>query len=402
MFGHDPAHTGRSEVSTAAALVTKWEIGFDGTVGNKKELQSGPVIGPDNTLYVGGYTYTCTPEGNCAPDNTFVDAVDPAGHLKWEYKVSGSGGGGSSPAIGPDGTIYRGMNDHIGADDLWSLFVSGRTVRHLYAINPDGTLKWKLPTGRTSVDTLVVGANGTIYGAAQCGRLFAVDADGTLRWSFNTGGIFTNGCAEDSYPAIGKDGTIYVGIDLPSLIESYHPTTQTILNAIGADGQLKWRFPVGLGGGTPAIGTDGTVYLGNCEGTFYALNPDGSLKWKLRIEKTVLFGTPAIGADGTIYVGNDDVARQEIVGGHFNAIGVDGKLKWRVLTKPILETPAISASGTIYVGSRDEARPLYAFSPDGKLIWKLEGFGGQPAIGRDGTLYVRGRNGMRALGSASR
>ncbi|MEF8847384.1 MAG: PQQ-binding-like beta-propeller repeat protein, partial [Candidatus Paceibacterota bacterium] len=53
---------------------------------------------------------------------------DEIGTLKWKYKTGDSVY--SSPAISSDGTIYVGSHDD-----------------HLYAINPDGTLKWKIERG---------------------------------------------------------------------------------------------------------------------------------------------------------------------------------------------------------------------------------------------------------------
>ena len=56
---------------------------------------------------------------------------------------------------------------------------------------------------------------------------------------------------------------------------------------------------------SPAIGTDGTIYVGIGDDNLYALNrADGSLKWKYATGRR-LRSSPAIGADGTIYVGSD-------------------------------------------------------------------------------------------------
>ena len=37
----------------------------------------------------------------------------------------------------------------------------------------------------------------------------------------------------------------------------------------------------------------------------YALNPDGALKWRYMTGDAV-YSSPAIGSDGTVYVGSDD------------------------------------------------------------------------------------------------
>ncbi len=48
------------------------------------------------------------------------------------------------------------------------------------------------------------------------------------------------------------------------------------------DGSLKWKYATGNSiDSSPAIGADGTIYVGSYDNYLYALNPaDGSLKWK--------------------------------------------------------------------------------------------------------------------------
>ena len=67
----------------------------------------------------------------------------------------------------------------------------------------------------------------------------------------------------------------------------------------------QWAFPTGDGiGSSPAIGADGTIYVGSCDGNLYAINPNGTEQWAFPLG--VLSSCPAIGADGTIYVGSMD------------------------------------------------------------------------------------------------
>ena len=56
---------------------------------------------------------------------------------------------------------------------------------------------------------------------------------------------------------------------------------------------------------SPAIGDDGTIYVGSHDHKVYALNPDGSLKWSHTTGGEVR-SSPAIGGDGTVYVGSYD------------------------------------------------------------------------------------------------
>jgi len=69
---------------------------------------------------------------------------------------------------------------------------------------------------------------------------------------------------------------------------------------------LKWKFETGnYVYSSPAIGEDGTIYVGSWDDYLYAINPDGTLKWKYGTGSGVN-SSPAIGQDGTIYVGSDD------------------------------------------------------------------------------------------------
>src|SRR5690242_11962099 len=87
----------------------------------------------------------------------------------------------------------------------------------------------------------------------------------------------------------------------------------------GHDAQHTGRSPfVGTGTGTtqkwtyrtgdavqssPAIGADGTVFLGSNDNNVYALDGNtGALKWSYATQGPVVF-SPAIGSDGTVYVG---------------------------------------------------------------------------------------------------
>ena len=87
------------------------------------------------------------------------------------------------PAIGPDGTIYSGSIDG------------------LYAINPDGTQKWRSgPRGTTRLPS--VDGEGTIFTKTLDG-ITAFRPDGTIRW------IHDENWALVTEIVIGKDGTVY-------------------------------------------------------------------------------------------------------------------------------------------------------------------------------------------------
>ena len=180
-----------------------------------------------------------------------------------------------------------------------------------------------------------------------------------------------------SSPAIGYDGTIYVG------------PGDNNLYAINPDGSEKWIFPTGGNiSASPAIGIDGTIYIGSYDHNLYAINPDGEEKWIYPTGDTV-YSSPAIGSDGTVYIGSDD--------GYLHAINPDdGEEVWRSPAGGVVRSsPAIGCDGTIYVGSSDHN--LYAInSDDGSEKWRYptnDYIGSSPAIGSDGTVYVGSHDG---------
>ena len=74
----------------------------------------------------------------------------------------------------------------------------------VYSQTP-GTQKWAFATGGTVYSSPAIGADGTIYVGSFDKKLYAINRDGTQKWAFTAGSYIV------SSPAIGSDGTIYVG-----------------------------------------------------------------------------------------------------------------------------------------------------------------------------------------------
>jgi outer membrane protein assembly factor BamB len=115
--------------------------------------------------------------------------------LQWRREIGGPIV--SSPVIAPDGSIVLGS---VLRDEL-------HPTLNITATRADGTPKWAFRT--QYVDTQVqsspaIAADGSVYVGAQDGRLYALRPDGTLRWSFaGTKPI-------DHHPVVAPDGTVYV------------------------------------------------------------------------------------------------------------------------------------------------------------------------------------------------
>ncbi|MFD0713199.1 PQQ-binding-like beta-propeller repeat protein [Paenibacillus sp. GCM10027626] len=259
------------------------------------------------------------------------------------------------------------------------LEVNPNIITKLYLPGSNGVERWGFETGgEINLSSPAIGADGTVYIGSLDGKLYAADKKGKKKWEFAT---------EDkvySSPTIGADGTVYIG--------SGHN-----LYAIAPDGMLKWRFEAGGAVySTAAIGADGTVYFECEDGKLYALNPDGTKRWEFATGGPMSY-KPAIDSNGTIYVGSRDKK--------LYAIKPNGTKKWELTTVNEVKTsPAIGTDGTIYIASGAES--LYAIKPDGTKKWeyKLDNrlYGGtvysSPTIGADGTIYVgAGGSGIYAI-----
>lgn len=391
----DLRHTGLSPYNSGHVDGTlKWT--FETGAG----IESSPTIAKDGTIYIGSHDnklYALNPDGTLkwkfnagepihipewdvwkgipsAPtidkDGTiyfvsppiYLFALNPDGTEKWRYLVYTSSHIGASPMIAPDGTIYIGSESYPHLQPGGPLATAQDTPAQefgarVYALNPDGTLKWRYDSnGACLANPMAVADEGTVYasGSDLCPNssctgdaLFAFNPDGTLKWKLSSNRI-------EAPPSIAEDGTIYVG------------TKNGTFMAINPDGTQKWSFRTGKGNSAiAALGKNGRIYFGSWDGNFYALNPEGKELWRFDTKigrdpkifespyMETITTSPAISADGTIYFG--DVIET------FYALDLEGKEKWRYKTKGggFVSSPAIGTDGTVYVGSWD--KKVYAF-----------------------------------------
>ena len=89
-------------------------------------------------------------------------------------------------------------------------------------------------------------------------------------------------------------------------VRTWKPSSETAVNST-KPGTLLWEFETGgWVGYSPAIGPDGTIYVGSHDTKIYALDgKTGARKWEFKTGNYVSNG-PAIGADGTVYFGSVD------------------------------------------------------------------------------------------------
>ncbi len=229
-----------------------------------------------------------------------------------------------------------------------------------------GQVKWTytIPSQGTNyfmiLSSPAIGPDGTAYVGADDGNLYAIKSNGTLKWTLATDGYVSSSPAIASYPSL----TIYVGSENDAqgtgTLYAVDPSVCTTTTC-----SPKWTVTFGAPiVSAPAVGPDGTVYVSCVDGSIHAVDPsNGHAKWNYSTATgtsgALFASSPAIGENGaTLFVGGID--------GNLYAINTsNGSLKWTFLTNnvgyPVTSSPAIDSHGTVYVSVDDGY--LYAIKP---------------------------------------
>jgi uncharacterized repeat protein (TIGR03803 family) len=285
------------------------------------------------------------------------------------------------------GNYHLVLSNHCGlaTSTVATLTITPPPARQLWAqyVGTNGT-------GRTTRSSPAVGADGTVYVGGD--KFYAFyGATGIKRWEFATpGNVYSS-------PAVGDDGTVYIGADKVYALD-------------GATGAKRWEYAVSgpTSDSSPALGADGTVYVGATDGTLYALNASTGVKrWEFATGRNTYTSewewgdacSPAVVADGTVYVvavgrGWDGVGYPVHV---FALEGNTGVKRWDFARSATAwsSTLAIDTGGMVYFS-------CYPVSHEG-VLFALDGLTGairrefslgialpvqSPAIGPDGTFYL--------------
>ncbi|MFA6112065.1 MAG: choice-of-anchor D domain-containing protein, partial [Candidatus Latescibacterota bacterium] len=354
MQGHDAQRTGRSSASGPVAPQLKWS--YD--LASRVQDNASPVVGPDGTIYV--------------PSEESFYAINPDGTLRWEktYRSGDSWRMRSAPALSPDGSTVYALGSWLSSSDTH--------VRALNALNGDLLWEYGPLVGQVTYSSFAVGSDGTVFVGTWEPALYAINPNGTLKWRDSTSGRVG---AVEAVPAVDSNGNVYVNKNLDGLL------------ALDSNGVLKWRrTDVGgwYGWRTPAIGLDGTIYV--ADDSVYAIDPAGRSKWSRSIGDPGYFAGVAVSSDGSVIY----TARS---GGKVYALNAGtGQTVWASTigdsTEQFGGSPVLSGNGILYVMGAGN-RVYAVVASDGELLWQytLSSFaiywGPQsPALGPDGTLYV--------------
>ena len=399
-FGFDPQSSGQAPYRGPQTNRSKWVYKLGSTNCHYQTQVTAPVLDKDGNLYFG------TSEGS------FI-SLDPKMNKRWEYKLLDAYARNTCPENnGYDNGIVGGIADYnISSDPVFinsGLVVFGtsgiKNSKKIYTLDLTGQLKWMYTVNGPLESAIKLGLNGQIYFATPT-TLYILDVASK---NAKTYPLVTKG----NTPAIGKDGTVYA-------------CSADGLVALTSELKLKWIFSQvkNLRYCSPAIDPkSGVIYFTYKNGAtneykLYALNNDGSLKWKTDIYWSE--SAPAVASDGTIYVSTTDLSvdtknhnYQTRGSGEIIALNPDGSKKWSYNVKPILRckkgqeadclnidvwqsataidaSPTIANDGTIYFGS--DGKRYFALNPDGTEKWIFDGgdeWDNRAVISNDETLYV--------------
>ena len=200
-------------------------------------------------------------------------------------------------------------------------------------MRPDGAIAWARPVdeGDSVTSTIALGEDAVYYGTYH-GVVVALNLDGTLRWKVPLTTSIVHSLTR------GDDGTLYAMLD-------------GALVALGAGGRTVWEQQLGRGlSPPPAIGADGTRYVGG-DG-LRAFRRDGVRAWQVALKGLVR--TPVIARDGTLFVAAPNFGGSDI--GRVYAIGPGGDVLWTYYLDPPTSM-TLAADKLLYVVTQ---RRVYA------------------------------------------
>lgn len=329
----------------------------------------GPVIAYNEILYTG--TNSVFSGGI-----NFFYAIDRNGQGIWTFETETYLPNNVVPIVANDSTIYFGSAN-----------------RSIYALYPDGELKWRQQNILWGWPHcyITLSKNGDLYVPSE-DTLLIIDPIGVVKERRTINGlkgrafIFSTGGDTVFYFTGGGDVS--------------NPGS---LNAALLNGDLLWSYEFATHNlGAPLIDNSNKVYVfGTDSAAFnnfylYSINPNGILSWRYKVDAYKYFSSPTIDKNGNIIF---HAIRNGFPEGKNIIVSLDyyGNKNWETVLPGDYRSSLIDhglvcdAEGKIYCGSTNGGY-FYCLNKDGDVLWTLDlddyEYDSSPAIGSDGTLYI--------------
>lgn len=231
-----------------------------------------PAVGGENRVYAADMT-----------GHVVALRITSKSHQKlWSLDVGGPDY--ASPSIGPDGTVYTASSNRLVAiTDLGSqakirwtfrakrlievssgispsgIVVVGTNGDRQYGVRPDGTVAWSFSLGDWTYSSSTVRSSGLASFADNSGRVRTVDSE-------------TGRVVRTLAPAAPAREHAWTSVVVDARGDQFWATTTGRVYGYDADGKRLFILPVDSAvDGYPALGADGTLYVGTTRGTLYAI-----------------------------------------------------------------------------------------------------------------------------------
>ena len=275
-----------------------------------------------------------------------------------------------------DLTINEGTTKSSPAIDLDGTIYIGTTKRLLAVDSKTGGKKWEFEAGYPYINhTPVLGVDECFYLPIVGKKIYAINRiTRAKKWEHSTIGEMY------SAPAVGKNGTVYIGTDAGYMFGLDSNSGEELMRFKATDGIFS----------SPAIANDGTVYVAS-ENNLHAVNGlTGKEKWSFKTDVFNSFQSSeiAVDFDGSVYIGTTDY--NTIQNKIYAIRGESGLKKWESTVEGTVNaSPVIGPGGIIYIGTRQGL--LYALDANtGEKIWTFStgGIVSAAVVGVNGTVYV--------------
>lgn len=259
-----------------------------------------------------------------------VDLEGPSsGQLAWRFETGARIT--AQPVADARGNIYVGSHDQF-----------------FYAISASGQERWKHDLGDSVYSTAVIDSRGNIYVGSDGGALWSFDEDGDLRWKREFDDDVDTAI---TLVDIGGQDTLVFGAG-------------PLVVAMDLDGETRFRFEAGgKVFAAPAVDSNGNIYVGSQDDTFFSLSPEGELRWRYTSGGDN-DASPVLSED-TVYFGSDDE--------HVHALSLDGELRWSVHVDGMVRAPlGLSRDGSVLLGVfGPRPRVMSLSAEDGRSEWEF-------------------------------
>jgi outer membrane protein assembly factor BamB len=288
-------------------------------------------------------------------------ALDPNTHaVKWQVAVSPGSPITTSPGLSADGgTVFIGSSD----GNLYALSTS------------NGSVQWHVSLGVALSSSPIVSPDGSsVYTGTVNGTLYSISTSSHgINWSYNLPSALPLSFT------LGQNGTVIYAASGWFIypLSATNPSSSSNLGVYYLDGAAT---------SSPAVDTNGIIYIGTGQGTVDAFQPGTPApKWSFPAAGgQPITTTPAI-ANGTVVVGSDN-------GYVYGLSAANGSQTWQQLTGGAVQSSPVIATGNniAYVGSSDGK--LYAYNlQSGTPVWSYPlgtAVKASPALSPDGSVWA--------------